>query len=123
MAAGTGCLLGDAAHLAIGQCINFGLILNELTANAQKHAFAGADADTRIAIRVAVKRDGGADYIHLTVSDNGIGLPPDCDLANARSMSSRIVRALAEQLRGKIWSERLARGTAMHFRLPMRSKK
>ena len=114
----------DAAHLTIGQCINFGLILNELTANAQKHAFAGdAAADARISIRAAVTRDGATDYIHLTVSDNGVGLPPDYDLAKARSMGSRIVRALAEQLRGEVWGERLERGTAMHFRFPIGAQK
>ena len=111
----------DASHLGIGQCINFGLILNELIANAQKHAFAGDEAGARIAVRVAVEQEGGADYVRLIVSDNGIGLPADYDLAKARSMGSRIVRALAKQLNGEIWGERLHRGTAMHFRFPARA--
>ncbi len=109
----------DAVHLNIGQGINVGLILNELAANAQKHAFGdSAPDDAHIAIRASVERDGGTDYVHLTVSDNGVGLPPGYDLSSARSMGSRIVRGLAEQLHGKVWGERLDRGTAMHFRFP-----
>ncbi len=110
----------DAAHLSITQCINFGLILNELTANAQKHAFvdgAGGEA-AHIAIRATVEREDGADYVHLVVSDNGAGLPPDYDLDKARSMGSRIVRELAKQLHGEVWAKRLEPGTAMHFRFP-----
>ena len=111
----------DDVHLTIGQCINFGLILNELIANAQKHAFSGHEPDAHIAVNVAVEREPGADYVHLVVSDNGVGLPDGYDLAKARSMGSRIVLALAKQLQGEVWGERLERGAAMHFRFPVRA--
>jgi len=107
-----------AADLTIGQCISFGLILNELVANAQKHAFPGPREDARISVSVAKELREGTECIHLTVSDNGIGLPAGYDLVDARSTGSRIVRALAQQLHGELWGERLQPGTAMHLRFP-----
>jgi two-component sensor histidine kinase len=112
----------DAAELTIGQCISFGLILNELVANAQKHAFREPNEGARISVRVAMETLNGQDYVHLSVSDNGVGLPKDYDLVDARSTGSRIVRALAQQLNGELWGERLQPGTAMHLRFPARQR-
>ncbi len=112
----------DAAELTIGQCISFGLILNELVANAQKHAFPEPNKDARINVRVTMERLEGKDYVHLSVSDNGVGLPEDYDLVDARSTGSRIVRALAQQLNGALWGERLQPGTAIHMRFPARQR-
>ena len=108
----------SAIDLNLGQSISFGLILNELVANAQKHAFPEGHSDGRIGIKVQVEALDNIEHIHLTVSDNGVGLPPDYDLVDARSMGSRIIRALAQQLRGEVWGERLNPGTAMHLRFP-----
>lgn len=111
----------SAVDLTIGQCISFGLILNELVANAQKHAFPeGADGG-RIGIKVLAESQEGIDCVHLIVTDNGVGLPPDFDLADARSMGSRLIRGLAQQLHGEVWGERLNPGTAMHLRFPARA--
>jgi two-component sensor histidine kinase len=112
----------DAAELTIGQCISFGLILNELVANAQKHAFREPNEAARISVRVAMETQHGQDYVHLSVSDNGVGLPKDYDLVDARSTGSRIVRALAQQLNGELWGEHLQPGTAMHMRFPARQR-
>lgn len=107
----------SAVDLTIGQCISFGLILNELVANAQKHAFPEGQAG-RITIRIVAETLDGVDYVHLIVSDNGVGLPADFDLVEATSTGARIIRALAQQLGGEVWGERLERGTAMHVRFP-----
>jgi len=64
----------------------------------------------------------GQDYVHLSVSDNGVGLPKDYDLVDARSTGSRIARALAQQLNGELWGERLQPGTARHLRFPARQR-
>lgn len=112
----------DAAELTIGQCISFGLILNELVANAQKHAFPEPNKDARINVRVTLESLEGEDCVHLSVSDNGVGLPGDYDLGDPRSTGSRIVRALAQQLSGELWGERLQLGTAMHMRFPARQR-
>ena len=109
-----------AVDLTIGQCITFGLILNELVANAQKHAFQDGRPNGRIGITILVEAHDNLEYVHLIVSDNGVGLPPDFDLVDDGSTGSRIVRGFAKQLHGEIWGERLRPGTAMHLRFPTR---
>jgi two-component sensor histidine kinase len=113
----------DAVDLTIGQCISFGLILNELVANAQKHAFPEPRQNADISVRMTLEGRDGEDWVHLTVSDNGIGLPEDYALVDARSTGSRIVRALAHQLNGELWAERLQPGTAVHLRFPARTRR
>jgi two-component sensor histidine kinase len=107
----------DNIDLTIGQCISFGLILNELVANAHKHAFKETDRG-EVSIRVIGERSDGQAYVHLIVSDNGAGLPADFSFESAKSTGSRLMRGLTQQLRGEIWSERLERGTAIHVRFP-----
>jgi two-component sensor histidine kinase len=107
----------DDVKLSIGQCISFGIVLNELVANAHKHAFADGDRGT-IAITVVGEKTEAERQVHLIVSDNGVGLPEGFDLDDAASTGSRLMRGLTRQLQGEIWIERLQRGTAIHVRFP-----
>jgi two-component sensor histidine kinase len=102
----------------IGQSISVGLVLNELVANARKHAFPdGRSGSIRLRLR---KVQGQAeDQAHLTVEDDGVGLPKDFDFAAGSSTGTRIVSALARQLGGRLWVERLPRGTAVHLQFPL----
>jgi len=107
----------DDIELSIGQCISFGLILNELVANAHKHAFTD-ERRGRIGVEVVGEPSDAGHDVHLIVSDDGKGLPEDFSLDDATSTGSRLMRGLTRQLRGEFWSERLERGTAMHVRFP-----
>lgn len=107
----------DDVDLALSQCIDFGLILNELVANAQKHAF-GENEPGHISIEVLAEGLEGGPHVHLIVADDGIGLPAEFSLDSASSTGSRLLKGLAQQLNGEIWAERLSRGTAMHVRFP-----
>ena len=104
--------------LTLSQCISFGLVLNELVANAQKHAFKEGEKG-QISIVIRAETVEGVTHVHLTVSDDGVGLPADYDLEDATSTGSRLLRALAQSLEGDIWCERLQPGTAMHVRFPV----
>ena len=42
------------------------------------------------------------DQIHLKVSDNGRGLPPELDVEHAQSLGLRLVNMLTQQLRGRL---------------------
>jgi two-component sensor histidine kinase len=70
--------------------ISLGLIVTELVINALKHAF---PSDRRGAIVVAYAADSG-DW-SLSVSDDGVGMPPEPPKAG---LGSSIVEALARQL-------------------------
>jgi len=81
-------------HLDLGRAISCGLIVTELATNAFKHAFP-AERHGEIVIALNVAADG---EVILTIADDGIGLPPDFDLAAAKSLGLQLVPLLADQL-------------------------
>lgn len=79
-----------------------GLIVNELVTNASKHGAARCE----VAYRLRGK-------IHeLSVSDDGSGLPGDFDPARSKGLGMKVVRALAEQLHGRLATGPTVRGGA-----------
>jgi len=108
----------EAEHVAvtIDQAVPCSLILNELVANALKHAFPpGSDG----LIEVTLQLDG-AGHILLGVRDNGAGMAPEIDVATSRSLGLKLVTSLARQLGGTIEIAR-GPGTAFQIRFPVRS--
>lgn len=87
--------------LNIEQAIPCGLILNELLMNTFKHAFTGGlteSAEVTISLH-----QRGTNQVELVVSDNGVGIPNDFNLAHARSLGLQLVQSLSErQLKGTI---------------------
>jgi two-component sensor histidine kinase len=83
--------------LDVDQALPCGLIINELISNSLQHAFAGREAG-RIHIDFE-ERDG---RFSLQVSDDGVGLPDDVDLATPTSLGLALVRMLVEQLQGSL---------------------
>lgn len=120
-------LLIDAEpHLLDAErAIQLGLVLNELVTNAFKYAFPDERHGT---VRVHFVRDG--ETFVLTVSDDGVGLeatravggeeraaaPP----GNGGGLGTRLLHALAAQLRGTITLRRGADGvgTTAELRFP-----
>jgi PAS domain S-box-containing protein len=93
-----------------------GLIVNELVANAFRHAFPEdkpGSGTGRCEIAVAVKREN--DKLALTVADNGVGLPAGLDWEKAETLGLRLVTMLSQQLKGAIELDR-TRGTAFRLR-------
>ena len=70
-----------------------GLILNEVLANAFKHAFPDRREGT-ITIQLAATEDGRG---RLLVEDNGVGFDP---ATPAKGIGQRLIRALTEQITG-----------------------
>ena len=88
----------DAAPLIIDaeKAVSCGLIASELISNAVKHAFPGGRRGT-IAIELTESADGEATF---TVRDDGVGMPPDVDLAHMDSLGLQLVPQLARGLGG-----------------------
>jgi two-component system, sensor histidine kinase PdtaS len=86
------------------------MVLNELLLNAVEHGFADAaeaPADPEVAVTVHRARK----QLHVTVADNGQGLPADFDRERSTSLGLHIVRALATgELRGTIELRNRAEG-------------
>lgn len=71
-----------------------GLIVNELVTNAAKHG----DGQIRVAYRRV------ADIRHLSVSDEGAGLPEGFDPDAGQGLGMLVIKALAAQLGGRLAS-------------------
>ena len=74
------------------------MVLNELLLNAAEHAFApGSDGS----VTVSVTRERR--HLHVTVADDGRGLPDDFDMEGSGKLGMQIVRTLVTgELRGTI---------------------
>lgn len=91
--------------------ITCGLIVNELLDNSLKHAF----PDQRragIFLGLQDRKDG---TFELTLSDNGVGLPPGSQWRSSSSMGSFLVNTLSESLKGEL-TVYGGEGTAFHLR-------
>ena len=93
----------ESHRLSAERAVQLGLVLNETITNAMKYAFPEDRAGV-VAVRFVREHE---DFV-LTVSDNGIGLPAEGDLDRAppasppdgSGLGTRLLRALAAQLRG-----------------------
>jgi PAS domain S-box-containing protein len=104
---------GEPVEIDPDRAVPFGLLVNELTTNAIKHAFPGGKG----CIRLCVERVD--DHIELVVSDDGIGMKNPV----AKSPEKRgtdYVAIFVRQLGGTIVpSKPEATGTTVRIRLPL----
>jgi PAS domain S-box-containing protein len=85
----------EDVYVLIDTAVSCGLIVNELISNTLKYAFPSGRAG-EITIRLRREAHGEID---LTVSDDGVGLPPGFDAKRDGHLGLRLVESLA---RGKI---------------------
>ncbi len=103
----------DGVMLGIELAVPCGLIVNEMMTNALKHAFpASFDGEGKISIVLKETQN----RVVLTVSDNGVGIPPELDFNKTGSLGLRLISLLSQdQLNGKLELNR-NRGTTYHLR-------
>jgi PAS domain S-box-containing protein len=102
-----------AVQLPINAAIPCGLIVNELISNALKHAFPDSRSG-EVKIHLAHESE---DEVLLTVSDNGIGIRDDFDLAQTTTLGLQLVTLLVDQLGGQLTIQR-ANPTLFSVRFP-----
>jgi len=94
-------ILVKAQHgfdISTDRAISSALIVNELIANAVKYAYRDRGAG-RIWVSVA---KAGAEAFSISVRDEGDGLPPGFQPGKSKGLGMRIVKALAEQIKGEL---------------------
>ena len=101
--------------LPIESAVPCGLILNELVANALKHAFRDRPAGEVTVALHAIADDRAA----LCVRDNGAGLPSGFDWRLSRSLGLRLVQMLTGQLKGSAEVSNNGAGTEFIIRFPV----
>jgi two-component sensor histidine kinase len=85
-----------STRLTIEQSVPCGLILNELITNAIKYAYPLGKGEIQVCL------SGTADSVSMTVSDQGVGMPPDFDCETSKSLGMTLVQALTRQLDGTL---------------------
>jgi PAS domain S-box-containing protein len=96
----------DAVSLPMDQAVPCGIIINELVSNGVKHAFPEGRGGT-VTVEVSVSADR---KLLLTVSDDGVGLPPGIEVGKASTLGLQLVSDLARQLGGQVVVDRPAEG-------------
>jgi two-component sensor histidine kinase len=104
---------GKVSGLNINKAVPCGLIINEIVSNSLKHAF---PPSFRKSPRINVSmRLSEAKEVHLTVKDNGIGLPEGFTMKKNDSLGMELIRIITEdQLQGKVRISGRA-GTTFHI--------
>ncbi len=106
----------DNLYLEAETAIACGLILNELVANAIKHAFPD-DRPGEICIRLKPHPTIVNSYT-LSIADNGVGIPKTVEIDNTDSLGLQVVCALVAQIYGTLEVDR-QQGTAFHITFPL----
>lgn len=88
----------EPIHLSVDVAIPCGLIINEIVTNSLKYAFPLGKSGE---ICIDFHSDNNNQLL-LSVSDNGIGLPPDFDIQDTETLGLQLVTALTGQLSGTI---------------------
>lgn len=84
----------DDVEITTDQATALGLILNELITNAAKHS--GTAPKTNVSFRKT------ASGFHLSVSDEGPGLPEGFDPVKSKGLGMRVIRSMVEKIRGEL---------------------
>ena len=106
----------DEIVFGVDLAVPCGLIINELVANALKHAFPG-DRRGEICVRMKLEQD----RYRLSVEDDGIGFPAGLDVSQTGTLGLQLVRTLTEQIGGRL-QEKTGQGTAFVIDLPRESR-
>ncbi len=87
----------EATNLDVDVVVPIGLILNELLTNCLKYAFNPGEVG---AIKVVLKEQD--DVLHLSVYDNGVGLPQDFNPETKKSFGHKMILTFLQKLKGEM---------------------
>ena len=107
----------EDVSVPIDTAIPLALIASELIANGLKHGFPHPQKDGEILVKLW---PGENNSYNLLVSDNGVGLPLECDWQNPSTLGLKLVNLLTRQLGGQVELDR-SKGTTFHITFPLRS--
>jgi len=83
-------------ELDISKAVPLGLIINEAITNIFKYAFPN-NRNGKIEIGLKEKE---LNIYHLTIKDNGVGLPPDFDYQQSNTLGLTLMKGLSAQIDG-----------------------
>lgn len=104
----------ETIRMTVDMAIPCALTINELVSNSLKYAFPDRK-EGEIGIELRSANDS---CLRLIVRDNGVGLAPDLDLNNSKSLGLKLVRSLTEQLSGTLTHTSNDHGTTFEIVFP-----
>jgi len=105
----------EEIQLAADRAILVALVVNELVLNAGKYAYPDSNGGI-IWVRI-VQTD--KNFASVSVRDEGIGVPAEFDPTTSKRLGSRLVSALAKQLRAELTQPFSAVGTNFTLLIPL----
>lgn len=112
---------GDGGVLPADIATPLGVVLTELLTNAAEHAFPPSWSQPE-GPHVQVSLDNTGDTIVVRVRDNGVGWPPDFDIAASSSLGLSIARSLVlTQLQGTLTTYN-DHGAVSELRIPIKQR-
>ena len=88
----------EPIELDVTLAVPLGLIINEAITNAFKYAFPGGRPGT---LHLSLHQLAETTYA-LTITDDGVGLPPHYDPARSRSLGMTLMHGFSAQLGGEL---------------------
>jgi two-component sensor histidine kinase len=102
-------------EIETGRAVSAALIVNELITNSLKYAYKDQPGEIWVTLRLAGEND-----ISISVRDEGAGLPEGYDPQTAKTLGTRIIRFLVQQLKGSLAAQRRDPGTEFIITLPLK---
>lgn len=112
------CQAPETLMMSTDRAIRVALLLTELVTNAAKHAYPSGQQG-HIFVRLA---KGPGETAHLSVRDEGVGLPPDFDMRRSDGLGMRLTMALAQQTNANVSANRLSKGTEFTVEIPLEAR-
>jgi two-component sensor histidine kinase len=110
----------DPVTVSPDQALPLGLLVNELVANAFKHAFPGGrPGKVSITLGPDTSPEEGEGGALLVVSDNGVGQPLETAPSAKTGIGSRLIAGFVSQLQGET-KVRPVDGTTFELRFPLK---
>lgn len=107
----------EEIQFAADRAILVGLIINELVSNAGKYAYPdGLGGAIRVCLAFVEKN-----VVLISISDEGIGLPSDFNPTTSKRLGTRLVTAMAKQLRAELARSTSTRGTQYALHVPLQA--
>lgn len=96
----------DEVQLSSEKATSIALILNELLQNCIEHAFEGRSNG-----KLVVRFTDEGEFYHLSISDDGVGLPEGFDPQRSKSLGLKIIKTMVEaDLHGSFSQKNLPEG-------------
>ncbi|GMN12689.1 PAS domain-containing protein [Altererythrobacter sp. MTPC7] len=105
----------DTIKVETETAARIGLIVSEILTNSLQHAFKGRDEGTLISRAILLSED----RLRISIEDDGVGIPDDCNWPHEGNLGARIVTTLVAGLQGELNVIRGSTGTIIHLDIPL----